>query len=129
MTQPCPRDGCDNILIEEQLVCTADFHALASMCRFKKRLGQPMADWIEGQGRGVAYRCVLCREWHNGGNVQQRMQMTINARATVQALCDHPLVGWQGLLNLADAWNPERVGVNRSRWAEGIDQREALAAP
>jgi hypothetical protein len=129
VTQPCPRPGCDNTLTGTQIVCTADFHALAGMCRFKKRLGQPTADWVASRGRGVAYRCELCRDWHNGGAVQAAEVARAIAEATVQTLCDDPRVGWRGLLKLADAWDPERTGVNRSRWAEGIDQREALAAP
>ena len=123
----CPRAGCGNTRTEEQIVCTADFHALASMCRGKKRLGQPMADWIASRNRGVAYLCPLCREWHNGGEISDAELVMTTATATVDALCDDPRVGWRGLLQLADAWNGKRV--NRAHWAEGIDQREALAAP
>jgi hypothetical protein len=123
----CPREGCDNPLTDGQIVCTADIHMLASMCRGKKRLGRPEADSIEGKGRGVAYDCSLCREWHNGGSIRRRMELMVDTRAVVRALRADPWVGPRGLLSLADAWHPDRV--NRSRWAEGIDQREALAAP
>jgi hypothetical protein len=127
VTQRCPREECSNVLAAGQIICTADFHLLAGMCRGKKRLGRPQADRIQGLGGGVAYDCTLCREWHNGDAIRQRMDQTITARAAVRALRADPRVGWRGLLKLVDAWHSDNV--NRSRWADGIDQREALTAP
>jgi hypothetical protein len=123
----CPREDCDNTFTAGQIVCGADFTALASSCRGKKRLGRPLADLIASQTGRIAYACALCREWHNGGRIRHRMPMLVVARATVRALRDDPRAGRLGLARLADAWHPRNV--NRSCWAEGLDQAEALAAP
>jgi len=105
------------------IVCTGDFQALAGMCRGKKRLGQPEADMIEGRGGGVAYRCDLCRQYHNGSLPRSLAALTAASRATLRALEADPRVGRRGILNLADAWAPTRVA--RRRWYEGLDQRDA----
>jgi len=126
MSATCPREGCGNTLSAGQIVCSGDFTALAGMCRGKNRLGQPVADMIESNGGGIAYRCPLCLQYHNGSKVRLRMEMIAAARATVRAFRADPRVGARGVLRLADAWESRRV--NRSRWAEGLDQREALAA-
>lgn len=126
--RPCPRRGCTNPVSDGQIICHADFVALAGMCRAKSRLGQPVADQIAGDRGLVAYCCPLCRQWHNGGPISRQEQHMIDAQAAVQALRDDPRVGPLGLLQLADAWTPS-TNVKRSRWSEGIDQREALTAP
>lgn len=123
----CPRAGCGNTLGEEQVVCAGDFTALAGMCRGKKRLGEPAAAMIEGKGGGTAYPCPLCRQWHNGALPARLEDLNAAAQATVAALRAAEAVGWQGVLQLADAWAPPRV--NRMRWSEGLDQREAIPAP
>jgi hypothetical protein len=124
----CPREGCPNRLHDNaQIVCTGDFHALAGMCRGKKRLGEPEAAMIEGRGRGVAYACPLCRQHHNGAPIHGRAELTAVARATVRALRADPRVGPQGILALVDAWAPP--ASDRSGWAEGLDQRLAYALP
>lgn len=123
----CPRQGCTNRLAPGQIVCSGDFTALAGMCRGKKRLGQPQADRIQSEGGREAYRCPVCRQWHNGKPVRDGERALQEATLTIKAMREEPMVGWRGVLQLADAWEPSRV--NRSRWAEGIDQREALTAP
>lgn len=126
VSRPCPREGCGNTLHSDDLiVCTGDFHALAGMCRGKKRLGEPEADMIESRGRGLAYRCALCREHHNGNPVAARAEIMTTTRATVRALRDDPRVGWRGVLALVDAWAPNMS--ERERWHEGLDQRAAFA--
>lgn len=123
----CPREGCLNWLDRpEMIVCTGDFTALAGMCRAKKRLGQPDADMIEGQGGGAAYRCILCRQYHNGSPPRNRMDLVTVARATVDAIQADPRCGRPGLLALADIWAPTTTVV-RERWYEGLDQCEAHA--
>lgn len=125
----CPREGCVNYLyLPTQIVCTGDFTALAGMCRGKKRLGQPEADMIEGRGAGCAYRCPLCRQYHNGTLPANRMDLVTAARSTVRVLEADPRVGRRGILNLADAWTPSET-VSRSRWSEGLDQTEAYDLP
>jgi hypothetical protein len=125
----CPREGCANGLhLPEMIVCTGDFQALAGMCRAKKRLGQPEADMIEGRGGGAAYRCILCRQYHNGSPARNRMDLVTVARATLRALEADPRVGRKGILNLADAWVPSVI-LSRSRWYEGLDQSEAFDLP
>jgi hypothetical protein len=125
----CPREGCENTLLADQIVCVGDFAALAGHCRGKKRLGEPAAAAIQSAGRGRAYRCELCRQYHNGARLTDRMTVLIAIRATVRALREDPRVGWRGILALADAWSPDGENVNRSRWSEGLDQREAHALP
>lgn len=126
-TSPCPREDCENAVRPGDIVCGRDFTLLASACRGKKRLGQPEADMIEGRGRGNAYPCPLCRQWHNGGRPQRAAQMRTVQRATVRSLHEDQRCGPEGLLNLIDTWHPERV--NRDSWALGLDQREAYALP
>jgi len=121
----CPREGCANRLhLPEMIVCTGDFQSLAGMCRAKKRLGQPEADMIQGRGGGDAYRCILCRQFHNGSAPKNRMDLVTVARATLRAMEQDPRVGWRGVLKLADAWIPSVI-LSRSRWYEGLDQTEA----
>lgn len=123
---PCPREDCLNSLDDPTaIVCAADFHVLASTCRGKKRLGEPEAATIEGMGRGPAYECVLCKQWHNGAKLPDRAAFKVRIRATVRALREDPRVGWRGILNLADAWHPSVS--ERARWREGLDQRVAYA--
>lgn len=126
MSRSCPREGCSNTISEELIVCPGDFAALAGMCRGKKRIGEPEAAGIEGADGGRAYRCELCRQWHNGNLPARLEELTLAARATVNALRADPRVRWIGLLQLADAWAPAHV--NRSCWAQGLDQREAVTA-
>lgn len=121
MSRDCPRAGCDNRLSAQQIICAGDFAALAGMCRGKKPLGQPEADMIEGRGRGLAYCCPLCLMWHNGHQPARLMEPQV-ALATVAALRADPRVGWQGILQLVDAW---RV-TPRAGWAEGLDQSVAI---
>lgn len=125
----CPREGCGNLLhLPELVVCVGDFHALAGMCRAKKRLGQPDADMVAGRGGGGAYRCVLCRQYHNGSDPKNRMDLVTVARATIKAMEDDPRVGRAGILKLADAWIPSAI-LSRSLWYQGLDQREAYDLP
>lgn len=121
----CPRVGCASLLTSaDQIVCTGDFHALASTCRGKKRLGEPAAAALEAGGRGVAYRCALCVQHHNGGATRAgRDEVAQVNAATVAALKQDARVGWQGVLNLADAWAPPASA--RAVWACGLDQRAA----
>jgi hypothetical protein len=127
VNRSCPRAGCANPIGEGLIVCAGDFTALAGMCRGKKRLGEPQASAIQARDGGRAYRCELCRQWHNGNLPARLEELTTVAQATVSALRDDPRVGWRGVLQLADAWMPPNV--NRSRWAQGLDQREAMTAP
>jgi hypothetical protein len=125
----CPVEGCSNRLAKpEDLVCPGDFTALAGTCRGKKPLGQPEADWIQGRGRGVAYRCELCRQYHNGNSAARNVAiMKATLRAVIRAMRADPRCGSEGLLNLIDAWAPTRV--KRESWCENLDQREAYAVP
>lgn len=124
----CPREGCRNLLAGPgQVVCGPDITILASMCRGKKRVGEPEAEWIASRHSSTdAYHCELCRQWHNGARVRRRMELIVVVRATLAALRADDRVGWRGVLLLADAWSPGNV--NRSRWHEGIDQRVAMPA-
>jgi hypothetical protein len=122
----CPRRDCINSLSSREiLVCAVDFHALASSCRGKKRLGEPEAAMIEGRGRGLAYGCATCGQWHNGKAMDDQLGFQKLLRETVMALRDDPRVGWRGILNLADAWHPDVS--ERSEWSLGLDQRAAYA--
>ncbi len=122
----CPREGCQNsVTHDHEIVCAVDFHALASTCRGKKRLGEPEAAMIEGRGRGVAYRCALCRQWHNGTAITNRAEFVVVTRDTVRALRDDERVGWRGILNLADAWHPSMS--EREGWWADLDQKQAYA--
>jgi hypothetical protein len=122
----CPREGCINSLSSREiLVCAVDFHALASSCRGKKRLGEPEAAMIEDRGRGLAYTCELCKQWHNGTAMGDEAGFRLVLRGTVQALAADPRVGWRGILNLADAWHPDVS--ERSEWSVGLDQTAAYA--
>lgn len=101
-----------------------DFHALATACYGKKRLGEPEAAMIEGRGRGLAYRCPLCKAWHNGrGRVADRRErFAVLLTTTVSALWADERVGWRGLIQLADAWHPD---VSES--SDRLDQTLACA--
>lgn len=123
----CPREGCGNQLHRDDMIlCTGDFHALAGMCRGKKRLGEPEASFIEGRGRGRAYRCPICKQWHNGNQINGRADFLSQMRDAARALRDDPRVGWRGMIALADAWAP---GMSERRsWSEGLDQQVAVAA-
>lgn len=125
MSASCPRPGCTNLISADQAVCTGDFHALAGMCRGKKRLGQPVADAIEIERGKPAYFCQLCRSHHNGGSVVDRLLMQTFGHEVVTALRDHPRIGWRGVLQLADSW----AGDPRARWHEGLDQQAAMPVP
>lgn len=123
---PCPREGCGNSAeASKEIVCAVDFYALASMCRGKKRLGEPEAVMIQGMGRGAAYCCALCKQWHNGNAVARRAEFKAMVRDVVRALQADDRVGWRGILNLADSWHP-RVAA-RARWREDLDQTQAFA--
>lgn len=123
---PCPVEGCANHLTRlEDLVCTGDFTVLAGVCRGKQRLGQPVADSVQDRGFGIAYQCVLCRQWHNGNKPARHADLKTLTRAIIRALRADERCGSTGLLNLADAWHPRRV--NRDSWCLGLDQREAYA--
>lgn len=122
----CPRADCGATLDDtDRIVCAADFRALASRCRGKKRLGEPEAAMIESRGGGVAYSCDLCRGWHNGRPTAGNRDLGIIARATVAALRADDRVGWRGILLLADAWAPAMS--ERERWRDNLDQRQAFA--
>jgi hypothetical protein len=121
---PCPRPGCQHSLDDvADVVCTTDFRALASTCRGKKRVGEPLAAWVEHDLGMKAYPCLVCRQWHNGGLVAEPGEFEDLIRDTVQVLRDDPRVGWPGILNLADAWHPDQVP--RSVWRDGLDQKQA----
>lgn len=123
---PCPRAGCGNTLnTGDMVVCVVDFHALASTCRGKKPLGEPVAAMIQGTTGGYAYTCVLCRQWHNGKPMQDRAAFTAVVAGTVDALRNDPRVGPAGLLRLADAWRPNVC--RRARWWEDLDQTVLFA--
>jgi hypothetical protein len=121
---PCPRLGCRKSLMgADEVVCSGDFHTLAGMCRGKKRLGETQAMMIDSCGRGVAYRCRVCVEWHNGAAVKDPRGLKVEARETVMAMKNDPRVGWQGMVNLARAWRP---GFSpRMGWHQGLDQKDA----
>lgn len=124
----CPVEACPNRLaLPIDLVCPGDFAALASACRGKKRLGQPLADMIASSGRGSSYQCPLCRQWHNGGKPERAADLRTQMRATVRALRGDDRCGPEGLLNLIDAWCPTRV--KRESWHHDLDQRDAYALP
>lgn len=122
----CPREACANPLVSpDEVVCVVDFHALARTCRGKKRLGEPEAAAIEGLGKGAAYRCPLCQQWHNGKARPDAARFKVLVRDTVRALASDPRVGNRGILKLADAWRP---GMSeREEWANSLDQRLAFA--
>jgi len=107
------------------IVCAVDFHALASSCRGKKRLGEPEAALVESLGKGAAYKCSLCKQFHNGKPTANRADFKTLVRDTVRALGADPRVGWQGLLNLDDAWHPNVS--ERATWYLDLDQKAAYA--
>lgn len=124
----CSREDCPHTLMNRwDVVCVGDFTALAGACRGKKRLGQPEADLVAARYRRHAYRCPLCRQWHNGGRPRLHEQLDLILTGTVAALRDDERCGPAGILSLIEAWDPARV--NRESWHEGLDQREAHAVP
>lgn len=125
MKPACPRPGCGNLLAgDHQAICTGDFHLLASMCRGKRRIGQPLADALAAQRGLPAYRCPVDLQYHNGKPIKDRSASMSVASGAARALRADPRMGAQGMIALADAWAP---GMSeRERWSEGLDQRIAF---